>query len=65
MAANRKRLEMSAADFGLLVGASGKTIYDWDAGKVKPRPHALAAIAGLRGISEREAAERLAAVKAR
>ena len=52
MAANRKRLGLSAADFGLLVGATGQSIYAWEAGKAKPRPQALAAIAALRGIGK-------------
>lgn len=59
MAANRKRLGLSAADFGLLVGATGQSIYAWETGKAKPRPQALAAIAALRGIGKREADARL------
>lgn len=63
MAANRKRLGLSAADFALLVGTTGQSIYAWEAGKAKPRPEALAAIAALRGIGKREADARLAALK--
>jgi len=63
MAANRKRLGLSAADFGLLVGATGQSIYAWEAGKAKPRPQALAAIAALRGIGKREAEAKLASLK--
>ena len=63
LAANRKRLEVSAADFGLLVGASGQTIYAWESGNSKPRAGALNAIAALRGIGKRQVAERLAALK--
>lgn len=65
MAANRKRLGMSASDFGLLVGTTGQSIYAWEAGKAKPRPQALAAIAALRGIGKREAEAKLATLKAR
>lgn len=64
MAANRKRLGLSAADFGLLVGATGQSIYAWESGKAKPRQQAVAAIAALRGVGKREVAERLAAIKA-
>ena len=64
MAANRKRLGLSAADFGLLVGATGQSIYAWEAGKAKPRAQALAAIAALRGIGKREVDAKLAALKA-
>lgn len=63
MAANRKRLGLSAADFGLLVGATGQSIYAWEAGKAKPRQQALAAIAALRGIGKREVEARLASLK--
>jgi DNA-binding transcriptional regulator YiaG len=64
MAANRKRLGLSAADFGLLVGATGQSIYAWEAGKAKPRPQALAAIAELRGVGKREVDARLEKLKA-
>ena len=63
MAANRKRLGLSASDFGLLVGTTGQSIYAWESGKAKPRPQALAAIAALRGIGKREAEARLASLK--
>ena len=63
MAANRKRLGLSAADFGLLVGATGQSIYAWETGKAKPRPQALAAIAALRGVGKREVEARLASLK--
>jgi DNA-binding transcriptional regulator YiaG len=63
MAANRKRLGLSAADFGLLVGATGQSIYAWETGKTKPRPQALAAIAALRGIGKREVEAKLAQLK--
>jgi DNA-binding transcriptional regulator YiaG len=63
MAANRQRLGLSAADFGLLVGATGQSIYAWETGKTKPRPQALAAIAALRGIGKREVEARLESLK--
>ncbi len=59
MAANRKRLGLSAADFGKLVGATGQSVYSWEAGKSKPRGQNLVAIAALRGIGKREAAAKL------
>ena len=65
MAANRKRLGLSAADFGLLVGATGQSVYAWESGKAKPRPETLAAIAALRGVGKLEAEAKLAAAKAR
>ena len=63
LANNRQRLGLSAADFGLLVGATGQSIYAWETGKSKPRPGALAAIAALRGIGKREVEARLASLK--
>ena len=62
-AVNRKRLGLSASDFGLLVGATGQSIYAWEAGKAKPRPQASVAIAALRGIGKREVEDWLASLK--
>lgn len=59
----RKRLGLSAADFGLLVGASGQSIYKWEEANVHPRAKHLPAIAALRGISKREAVARLETLK--
>lgn len=63
MATNRKRLGLSAADFGLLVGASGQSVYAWETGKAKPRAQNLAAIAALRGVGKREVTKKLAELK--
>ena len=57
----RKRLGLSAAECGLLVGASAQSIYNWEGGKIRPRAKHLAAIASLRTLGKREAAARLAA----
>lgn len=54
MVSNRKRLGLSASDFGLLVGASGQSVYAWEQGKARPRGKNLAAIVALRGIGKRE-----------
>jgi DNA-binding transcriptional regulator YiaG len=63
MASNRKRLGLSAADYGLLVGTSGQWVYLWESGRSVPRASNLAAIAALRGIGKRAVAARLAALK--
>lgn len=63
MASNRQRLGLSAADFGLLVGTTGQSIYGWESGKSKPRPRNLAAIMALRGVGKREVAARLEQLK--
>ncbi|WP_291270528.1 helix-turn-helix domain-containing protein [Geothrix sp.] len=58
-AAQRKKLGLSAADMGLLLGVSGQSIYHWEAEKSRPRQAQLAAIAALRKIGKREARSRL------
>ena len=56
----RARLDLSAADFGTLVGVSGQTIYNWEAEKASPRRGQLGGLAALRGIGKKEARARLA-----
>ena len=56
----RAKLGLSAAEFGVLVGASGQSIYKWETGKAVPRASQRAALASVRGIGKREAARRLA-----
>ena len=60
LAAQRKKLGVSAADMGLLLGVSGQSIYHWEAEKSRPRPAQLQAIAALRKVGKREANRRLA-----
>ena len=59
VAADRKRLGLSAKDYAKLVGVSMLTIYNWEKGKSKPRTQQLAAWANVRGIGKREALRRL------
>ncbi|QIL20178.1 helix-turn-helix domain-containing protein [Thermomonas sp. HDW16] len=59
----RAKLGLSAAEFGLLAGASGQSIYKWETGKAVPRASQRASLAAVRGIGKREAAKRLAAIK--
>jgi len=59
----RAKLGLSAAEFGLLVSASGQSIYKWETGKAVPRVSQQAALAAIRGIGKREAGKRLAAMK--
>ena len=56
----RRRLGLSASDCGQLVGASAQSVYNWEAGKIRPRAKHLAAIAALRKLGRKEAAARLA-----
>jgi DNA-binding transcriptional regulator YiaG len=62
LAAQRKRLDLSAAEFGRLVGVTGHTVYIWESGKSRPTAEKLAAIASLRKIGKRELQARLAAL---
>jgi DNA-binding XRE family transcriptional regulator len=63
LASNRKRLGLSADDFGRLVGATGQAVAGWERGANKPREKYLPAIAELRGIGKREVAKRLNAAR--
>ena len=55
----RKRLGLSATDFGKLLGVSAQSIYNWERELSNPRSEELSRLAALRGIGKREAAERL------
>jgi len=56
---NRKRLGLSAADFGKLVGVTGQTVYKWEQEATRPRPQQVAALAAVRGMGKKEARARL------
>jgi DNA-binding transcriptional regulator YiaG len=57
----RKRLGLSAADLARLLGVSMQSVYNWEHKKASPRKEQVAAIAGMRMISKREALLRLEA----
>jgi|SRR6185369_3825472 len=61
-AAHRRRLGLSAAQAGALLGVSGQSIYHWEAGKAKPRASQMPAIAALRKLSKIQAAAAVAQV---
>jgi DNA-binding transcriptional regulator YiaG len=63
MASQRRRLGLSAAECGLLVGASAQSIYNWEEGKTRPRAQHLPAIFALRTIGRRQAAAHLESLK--
>jgi DNA-binding transcriptional regulator YiaG len=60
LASQRQRLGLSAEAMGVLLGASGQSVYNWEAGKARPRASHLAAIAALKGLGKKQAAEVLA-----
>ncbi|MDP2816870.1 MAG: helix-turn-helix domain-containing protein [Polaromonas sp.] len=57
--AQRKRLGLSAAEAGLLLGVSDQSVYKWENGKTRPRASQFPAIAALRSLSKKQAAARL------
>ncbi len=56
----RKKLGLSAADMGKLIGVSAQSVYHWETGKARPRASQLAAIAAVRKLGKREVTARLA-----
>jgi len=56
---HRARLDLSAADYGKLVGVSGQTVYSWEQGRSKPRDAQLASLVAVRQLGKREAHKRL------
>jgi DNA-binding transcriptional regulator YiaG len=59
--AQRKRLGLSAAEAGKLLGVSDQSVYKWENGKTRPRASQFALIAALRNMSKKDAAAQLAA----
>ena len=57
--AHRERLGLSARKYGILLGVSEMTVYNWEAGSSKPRAKQLAALVAVRGLGKREAMKRL------
>ena len=64
MASQRRRLGLSAAECGLLIGASAQSVYNWEEGKARPRAQHLPAIFALRTLGRRQANEILESRKA-
>jgi DNA-binding transcriptional regulator YiaG len=60
--AQRIRLGLSAGDVGLLVGATGQSIYHWESGSAVPRQKHLAAIAALKTLGKKTAAAHLESI---
>jgi DNA-binding transcriptional regulator YiaG len=58
----RQRLGLSAAALGALLGVTAQSVYKWEDGKARPRATQLQAIAAIRKLGKREAAQRLAQI---
>ena len=56
---NRKRLGLSASDYGKLVGVTGQSVYKWEQEATRPRAQQIAALAVLRRMGKKEALARL------
>ena len=59
LATRRQKLGLSAAELGTILGISAQTVYNWEAGKTRPRAAQMAAVAALRKMGKREAKARL------
>ena len=62
--AHRERLGLSASNYGKLIGVSELSIYNWEQGKARARKSSVDAWTAIRRIDKREAAQRLASLKA-
>jgi DNA-binding transcriptional regulator YiaG len=60
----RARLGLSAADVGLLLGATAQSVYNWEQGKARPSAKHMPAVAALRGLGRKQAAAVIASRKA-
>jgi len=60
LAAQRRRLGLSAREVALLLGVSALSVYKWEQGKARPRARQMEPIARLRGMGKKEASARLA-----
>lgn len=63
LAAQRQRLGLSGPEMATLLGVSTQTVYNWEAGKSRPRQEQMAAIGSVRGMGKKDAAERLTVIK--
>jgi DNA-binding transcriptional regulator YiaG len=51
----RKRLGLSAAEVGLLLGATAQSVYNWEQGKARPSARHMPAVVALRTLGKRAA----------
>ena len=58
-AALRKKLGLSAAEMGTLIGVSAQSVYHWETGKTKPRASQLQAISAVRKLGKQDVAAKL------
>jgi DNA-binding transcriptional regulator YiaG len=63
LASQRKRLELSAEELSLLLNTSSQSIYNWEAGAVRPRAKHLPAISALKTLGKKDALAILSGLK--
>jgi DNA-binding transcriptional regulator YiaG len=63
LAAQRQRLGLSVSECALLLGATGQSVYNWEAGTARPRAKHLQAISLLRTMGKKAAVARLNELK--
>jgi DNA-binding transcriptional regulator YiaG len=63
LAAQRRRLGLSASALGALLGVSSLSIYHWESGNTRPRSAHLPDIAALKNMGKADAAALLAALR--
>jgi DNA-binding transcriptional regulator YiaG len=54
LVSQRKRLGLSAAEYGRLIGVTGHTIYSWEKGSSRPRKTQLTVLASIRQMGKKE-----------
>jgi DNA-binding transcriptional regulator YiaG len=59
----RARLGLSAAEVGLLLGATAQSVYNWEHGKARPSARHMPAVAALRALGRKQAAAVVASRK--
>jgi DNA-binding transcriptional regulator YiaG len=57
----RRRLGISAAQCGLLLGATAQSVYNWEQGKARPSARHMPAVTALKSLGKRQAAATIAA----
>jgi DNA-binding transcriptional regulator YiaG len=57
LAAQRKRLQLSAERIALLLGVSGQSVYNWEQGSTVPHAKHLTAISALKDLTVTQAKE--------
>ena len=63
LASQRQRLGLSAEECGFLLGATGQSVYNWEAGKARPRASHMPAIVALRTLGKKQAIALLASLR--